>query len=976
MPFVPRWTLKAASIAVIPVVCFVLGPLAARGEQGFQAADWTVEALSWTFSKDGVQTTLQDEGMAVHRQAPVSRRVTVEAEVRVDETAGDNWKIAGLVIQQDGANFWHFALIESPPDQQRRHYVELAEMRDGQWLAHNSLKRTVDESAGPSWSFGRKYRLRLALDPEGVEGELFEAGGRRLRKIRYAFSGTAVTTGRPAIRSHGCRTDFTAIRVAHSEPAATPRPDFPPYRCASHVPKIHGEATGFFHVQQDGGKWWVVDPLGRGFVPLGVDHVRYEGHWCEKLGYHPHQKKNDRKYTSRDQWAEETLGRLKSWGFNLLGAGGSRQLFHRGLAHTQFAGIGSSLTLRGGDCEITPHEGRPCSAFPNVFHPHFERYCQAQAYRLCEANRGNPWLFGYFLDNELAWWGRGGLETGLFDAVMSKPADHSAKQALIRFLRRRYEDDVARVSTAWGVQLDSFDDLAKRQALSGDNQETVTADKQAFLALIAERYFATITAAIRRVDPDHMILGSRFAGGHCSEVVWQAAARHCDILTFNYYGNVDLDRRLALDHQHDCNGEPLGTPFDEFYRMGGRPMMVTEWSFPAIDSGLPCTRGAGQRFRTQAERAQATDIFARTMLRMPYIVGYSYFMWVDEPALGITSAFPENTNYGLIDEDGRPYELLTQALTGVHNEAAKLRSQPPVAPALPPPARLPSGRPGREVALSIAGMPSDASAQGPPHAALKWHRDEKGFRMETEAFTFRGTLDGSRLIDRVDHRGVSLGWYNALVQQWVGHNRWVEINRLVDAQAEVGPRAATLDLIGRYQPPDSGERAHPFEICHRLTLLPDRDWFVIELLWCRNPGPEPLDVRAFFFRPHGAIGGSPEHDVPLHENSVPRLWGRPDTGGWIDESAGAYFGVAAPRREGLAIFFWLNEHDGQHPDARWERAVTIKSGETYSPPRPVWLLALAGRGDRLAFDNASRLLVEQADREATSPQQQPNDEKE
>jgi hypothetical protein len=38
---------------------------------------------------------------------------------------------------------------------------------------------------------------------------------------------------------------------------------------------------------------------------------------------------------------------------------------------------------------------------------------------------------------------------------------------------------------------------------------------------------------------------------------------------------------------------------------------MTEWSFPALDAGVPSIHGAGQRFRTQAERAKVTEITAQ-----------------------------------------------------------------------------------------------------------------------------------------------------------------------------------------------------------------------------------------------------------------------------------------------------------------------------------------------------------------------------
>ena len=101
------------------------------------------------------------------------------------------------------------------------------------------------------------------------------------------------------------------------------------------------------------------------------------------------------------------LGRLKQWGSNMLGAGCSHGLKHRGLIHTEFLNIGSHLATLDDEYEITPNERRPCSAFPNVFHPEFEAYCQYVARTRCLPHRDDPWLFGYFIDNELAWWGRG-----------------------------------------------------------------------------------------------------------------------------------------------------------------------------------------------------------------------------------------------------------------------------------------------------------------------------------------------------------------------------------------------------------------------------------------------------------------------------------------------------------------------------------------------------------------------------------------
>ena len=83
----------------------------------------------------------------------------------------------------------------------------------------------------------------------------------------------------------------------------------------------------------------------------------------------------------------------------------------------------------------------------------------------------------------------------------------------------------------------------------------------------------------------------------------------------------------------------------------------------------------------------------------------------------------------------------------------------------------------------------------------------------------------------------------------------------------------------------------------RLVFFPRSDWFVAELLWCRNLTTEPLDVRAFFFWLETAIGGFSEGDQPYTEGDVPRLWGTVPGDAWIDAEAGAFWGVTAT--EGL-----------------------------------------------------------------------------
>ena len=409
---------------------------------------------------------------------------------------------------------------------------------------------------------------------------------------------------------------------------------YPPYDSRSFVEGVKTNATGFFRVEElpdpaNGKKrWWAIDPLGRGMNVFGIDHVRYEGMGV-RGGKCRYLKHNQSAYPDKSAWESETLGRLTDWGFNLFGVDGEPSLLRRGLAHAILLNMGDALARRRADPDeyISSDPGRPCSAMPNMFSPRFAEWCDGIARRKCLPNKDDPWLFGYYIDNELAWHGGGerDRQTGLWDRILELPSTHSARRALSLYAKSH------------GVP---------------ETTNAVPAQKSAFIRLAAERYFRETTAAIRRYDPNHLILGCRFATLEgAPEQVWEVAGKFCDIVSMNIYPAADLQAQIVRDWYK----VPILESWPRYHRLTARPMMLTEWSFCAYDSGLPCKHGPGQRFKTQQQRAQAAELLARTVLSMPFMVGYSFFMWVDDPPEGFSSSTPEDSNYGLVNEQGKPY---------------------------------------------------------------------------------------------------------------------------------------------------------------------------------------------------------------------------------------------------------------------------------------------------------------------------------
>lgn len=919
-----------------------LKPLSLRQEQ------WFADPLVWRFTGEGIESVMSNgHDIAIFEGVPRAKQAVVEALFTPTGAASNGWNVASVALVDDYKNYWHLALVQGPPEHNYRRSTELVEMRDGSWLAQRNLKEEFHEGGSATWQFNQTYRLRLAMDEGGVTGEIFDAAGKRLKRQHYVFSATAVTCGRPALRVGGLNGHFSALSAVHAQPLPEggQATDFPPYSVAGGRGELVDRATGFFYVKQNSdGRWWAIDPTGHPVVLLGVDHITFNGHWCEQLGYAPYGRKNRAKYSAVEVWEEETLARLKQWGFNMLGAGCSANLKHRGLIHTEFLNVGSHIATLGDEYDITPNERRPCSAFPNVFHPHFTAYSQFVARRKCTLQKHDPWLFGYFIDNELAWWGRGQTDTGIFDAVMKKGSGHLAKLALRDFISERCGGNPAQLQRLWPGVCESFDDLLTLSSLPADTPMQ-RSTKRDFLRLVAERYFKITTEAIRQIDPNHLILGARFAGTRgADEVVWEVAGKYCDVVTFNYYPMVELDEEVVYT-DWSSGRELANDNFTRYYNYAQRPLLLTEWSFPALDAGLPCLHGAGQRFQTQAERTKATKLFAQTMLALPYLLGYDYFMWVDEPELGLNAAFPEDSNYGLINEDGEPYELITTMFSEVQRDAAKWRMAAlPVAKKVEH-TPLPDAMRVAQAELERQGLTVTQAG-----AKLYYRCDGEHFEAGNGRLRLRGKIGANVMVQEIllDGAQNSFGTYNAMVQT-VGDGEspsWTALRKLKKVEGAVRDGVVVVELEGE------GQRDQmAFTIKHRLLLPPQTPWFIAEFLRLQNVGAEPLRLKSIFFRLHNDFTARPDR-------TPPNLWGAPVADCWVDPVGQRFLGAAAPVAADILINFYFNEHKGQHPDARREfsEVVTLPARESYTLSTPLYLYCVGGHGDSAAWQGELKKL--------------------
>jgi hypothetical protein len=291
----------------------------------------------------------------------------------------------------------------------------------------------------------------------------------------------------------------------------------------------------------------------------------------------------------------------------------------------------------------------------------------------CSARASDANILGWFTDNELRWgpdW-RGADE--LLTLFLNLTRGTPGRRAALDWLRQRHPDNtsfnaswhstaqtwnglgtIARFAPPYRREPPYLRDAAAELAANRADpaRAAFCADCDDFAALVAERYFALTSEALRDADPNHLNLGSRFDHPPASAII-EAAARHADVVSFNCY---DADPAQALAIYEAC----------------GKPLLISEFSFRATDSGLPNTRGASPIVATQGERAAAYRSYVTTALKHPRVVGVHWFEHADQPAEGRFDG--ENSNYGTVTIDDRVYAELTAAMTRVNTAADTLHA--------------------------------------------------------------------------------------------------------------------------------------------------------------------------------------------------------------------------------------------------------------------------------------------------------------
>ena len=412
----------------------------------------------------------------------------------------------------------------------------------------------------------------------------------------------------------------------------------------------HFKSTGYFRTQYDGRRWWFVDPDGNAFLSVGVD-----GMGASASGMAEGQEdlfqwlpnKDDSLYGQaiqdrsgntmvdffktnqirafgknwKDKWDSITSGLMRKYALNTV-ANWSDLSFARKEKMPY----------------VLPMHGFPSTEtmlyrdFPDVYAPEYQQKSEKFASQL-EKFKDDPYLIGYFLRNEPNWaFGKHNLAFEIF--ATTQPS--YTKKAFVTWIADRYQQDIDTFNHAWELQLNDFNEL-NGQTFDEIPNDTARKDFWDFSGQMVKRYVDVPCDEVEKVDPNHLNLGMRYAW-ISSDLLYQAGKRF-DVFSINGYSNP---------------GPPSTR---EIYKRSGKPVLIGEFHFGAVDRGLPAT--GIQAALSQKARGTAYRYYVEQGFKRPEIIAIHYFTWTDQPVFGRFDG--ENYNIGFVDICNRPYPELTNA---------------------------------------------------------------------------------------------------------------------------------------------------------------------------------------------------------------------------------------------------------------------------------------------------------------------------
>lgn len=429
------------------------------------------------------------------------------------------------------------------------------------------------------------------------------------------------------------------------------------------------EATGFFYVTKtNGGKfgdrWWLVTPEGNVYINLSVLAPISYG-MCGYFGTEPNVESIlsslRRKYGSRFQepFFDEVFRRIATWGFNSVAMSSGvplesawaavydevngRHVSEDELAIYKAAGVDIDLLKKN----IQKYKGYPDPYYYKwdpVIHG-FPAIDNEAPLAVFPRNRRMPYTIQLF---SVIW---APVKQNKVRPLI--PGNHPFPDVNDPLYEKLVDEGMAAFfKRNKGIENDPW---LIGYTLTGEQPYPNNAPE------LVEKFWRIITAALRKYDKNHMILGGQ---DHTAEVPPQAReiqGRYCDLVSID-------DHNFYLDEE----------VYRSLYEQYKKPIIITEFG---VGLAAKTEYGNSGTLDSQRERAECYKYYVGASARWPFMVGYWFYNYFDyHPKGGFHGS---DWACGLVNYKNEPWQEFVDAVSSINRNIYRYALQELPEPAIP-----------------------------------------------------------------------------------------------------------------------------------------------------------------------------------------------------------------------------------------------------------------------------------------------------
>jgi len=430
------------------------------------------------------------------------------------------------------------------------------------------------------------------------------------------------------------------------------------------------EATGFYRVEKADDRWWLIGPDGiptwimatdgRGVKPgpekPATQTVRFKAEFGTTSG-----EVNERIYNifiencgfnAFTGWTADNFALITGKRYD----SGKPFLPMSRVLNLSLAADDPNVLAKDRDGNLL-NKGNHWVTDP--FNPKWRKMAREKAEEMISVYRDKPWFFGWYVDNEIDY-------AELFRYIW---AEYSSKEFL-KMLEEKYKT-IDILNQKWSSQKKEykysvFNDILTDKPEPAGWDDPLWIDFSSFERIMLKEYIDFTYNLVKELDPNHLVISNRLNLGPMPDLY----------RTLDLWGKYDIICMNIYPDNNKIGFHPGELEImKKLYEGTGRPVLIGEWSVPAIDSklyefgvdslGRPLDWSWPQVMRTQKERGEVYEICLKQLASLDFMIGAGWYRTFDVDTTN------RRANRGIFNRNFELYRDLTDAMLKTHNDIKK-----------------------------------------------------------------------------------------------------------------------------------------------------------------------------------------------------------------------------------------------------------------------------------------------------------------